>query len=298
MRFKAFAFLFTVAALLGFTGGLRAQDSQAPAEVPKRVRVGGNVAAAKMIRQVAPVYPEFAKKDRIQGTVVLHAIIAKNGTVQELQYISGPKELMRAAMDGVRQWTYAPTLLNGEPVEVDTTIAVVFTLVGSDAGAGAPAHAPANDDVDAQLRADIVHMLDVAHVKEQMTQVMQSESQSQRPILAKVFPDTPNRDKIVDRFFEKLVLAVTTPQATDDLVRIYAKYYSDDDVKALTKFYDGPLGQKFVTVRPKVTADSIQWASQIAEKAAPEILQQLCSEYPEIREQAKFCAADSDKKPE
>lgn len=101
-----------------------------PKEAPKRVRVGGNVQAAKMVRQVQPVYPQIAKTAHIQGTVVLHAVIAKDGTVQELQYISGPPLLMRAAMDAVRQWRYQPTLLNGEPVEVETTISVIFTLGG------------------------------------------------------------------------------------------------------------------------------------------------------------------------
>jgi len=62
--------------------------------------------------------------------VVLHAIIAKDGTIQQLEYVSGPPLLMRAAMDAVREWRYKPTLLNGDAVEVDTTIQVVFTLGG------------------------------------------------------------------------------------------------------------------------------------------------------------------------
>ena len=71
-----------------------------------------------------------AKTAHISGTVVLHAIIGTDGTVQDLQYISGPPLLMRSAMDAVHQWRYKPTMLNGEPVEVDTTVQVVFTLGG------------------------------------------------------------------------------------------------------------------------------------------------------------------------
>jgi protein TonB len=97
---------------------------------PARIRVGGNVQSAMLVRQVQPVYPQIARTAHISGTVVLHAIIAKDGTIQELQYVSGPPLLMRAAMDAVREWRYKPTLLNGEPVEVDTTISVVFTLGG------------------------------------------------------------------------------------------------------------------------------------------------------------------------
>lgn len=92
------------------------------------VRIGGNVMQAKAIDRVQPSYPAIARAAHVQGTVVLHAIIAKDGTVQQLQLMSGPPLLVNAAMDAVRQWRYSPTELNGEPVEVDTTIQVVFTL--------------------------------------------------------------------------------------------------------------------------------------------------------------------------
>ena len=84
----------------------------------------------KLMRQVTPQYPPIAKTAHVSGTVILHAIIAKDGTIQELQYVSGPPLLMKTAMDAVQQWRYKPTLLNGDPVEVDTTIYVVFTLGG------------------------------------------------------------------------------------------------------------------------------------------------------------------------
>jgi len=114
----------------GIIGGSGGGMPPPPKPTQQRVRVGGNVQQVKMIRQIQPVYPQIAKTAHVQGTVILHAIIAKDGTVQELQYISGPALLMRSAMDAVRQWKYQPTLLNGEPVEVDTTISVVFTLSG------------------------------------------------------------------------------------------------------------------------------------------------------------------------
>jgi len=114
----------------GIIGGSGGGMPPPPKPTQQRVRVGGQVQAAKMIRQITPVYPQIAKTAHVQGTVILHAIISKDGTVQELQYVSGPALLMRSAMDAVRQWKYQPTLLNGEPVEVDTTISVVFTLSG------------------------------------------------------------------------------------------------------------------------------------------------------------------------
>jgi protein TonB len=91
-------------------------------------RIGGNVQAANLIRQVKPTYPPLAKAARVQGTVKFEAIIAKDGTIQNLKMISGPPLLVQAAMQAVQQWQYKPTLLNGEPVEVITTIDVNFTL--------------------------------------------------------------------------------------------------------------------------------------------------------------------------
>jgi protein TonB len=116
----------------GVLGGIIGGAAPPPPPKPTqtRIRVGGNVQAANLVRQVQPVYPQIAKTAHVSGTVLLHAIIAKDGSIQELQYVSGPPLLMRAAMDAVREWRYHPTLLNGEPVEVDTTIQVVFTLGG------------------------------------------------------------------------------------------------------------------------------------------------------------------------
>lgn len=84
--------------------------------------------AAKLVNKVTPQYPSIAQSAHIQGTVVLHAVIAKDGTVQQVQYVSGPSLLMASAMRAVREWKYQPTELNGEPVEVDTTIQVVYNL--------------------------------------------------------------------------------------------------------------------------------------------------------------------------
>jgi protein TonB len=94
----------------------------------QRIRVGGNVQQAKLVRQPKPVYPPLAKQARIQGVVRLNAIISKDGTIQNLSVISGHPLLVPSAMEAVKQWVYAPTLLNGEPVEVVTQIDVNFTL--------------------------------------------------------------------------------------------------------------------------------------------------------------------------
>jgi protein TonB len=77
---------------------------------------------------VQPIYPALARQTGIQGAVKLHAILGKDGSVQQLQVISGHPLLVQASLDAVRQWIYQPTLLEGKPVEVDTEIDVLFQL--------------------------------------------------------------------------------------------------------------------------------------------------------------------------
>jgi protein TonB len=95
-----------------------------------RTKVGGNVQEAKVIARPNPVYPPLARQARIQGKVTLHAIIDKDGRVGQLEVVSGHPLLVKAALDAVQNWRYQPTVLNGEPVEVDTTIDVNFVLGG------------------------------------------------------------------------------------------------------------------------------------------------------------------------
>jgi len=95
---------------------------------PQRIKVGGNVQSAMIIRKTPPVYPQLAKSARVSGVVHLAAVIAKDGTIQELHSLGGPALLIQAAMDAVKTWVYRPTMLNGEPVQVETTIDVNFTL--------------------------------------------------------------------------------------------------------------------------------------------------------------------------
>jgi TonB family protein len=92
------------------------------------INVSAEVMAAQVLTKVTPEYPVEAKKAKIQGAVVLSAIIGKDGLVEQLAAVSGPKELQQSSLDAVRQWTYKPFLLNGEPVEVKTTINVIYSL--------------------------------------------------------------------------------------------------------------------------------------------------------------------------
>ena len=102
-----------------------------PPVKPRRVRpiqVGGIVQQAKLLSQQKPRYPPLAKQARISGIVRLAAIISKSGTIEKLRVISGYPLLVKAALEAVKRWRYRPTILNGQPVKVETTVDVSFTL--------------------------------------------------------------------------------------------------------------------------------------------------------------------------
>jgi protein TonB len=97
-------------------------------DTPATVRVSTLVEQGLLIRQTKPVYPAIGLAMRAEGTVILAATISKTGNIENLRILSGPVLLQQAAIDAVKNWLYRPYLLDGEPVEVETTMNVVFTL--------------------------------------------------------------------------------------------------------------------------------------------------------------------------
>ncbi len=129
--------IFTAAilglALTGFAAAQQAQDAAPNAAAPTSkpaihgpIRIAIGVAAKNRISGDAPVYPEKAREAKVSGTVVMSAVIGKDGAIENLNIISGPPLLRQAALDAVSKWRYRPTKLNGEPVEVATQINVNF----------------------------------------------------------------------------------------------------------------------------------------------------------------------------
>ena len=116
----------------GVIGGIISSTPVAVPKVatPQRVRVSAGVTSGLLLKRVQPNYPPLARQARISGTVVLHAVISKDGSIEGLQLVSGHPMLAPAAIEAVKQWKYKPYLLNGEPVEVDTEVQVNFTLAG------------------------------------------------------------------------------------------------------------------------------------------------------------------------
>ena len=110
-------------------GGSGGPVSAAGSSAPQRIRVSGNVQAAKLLKKVTPAYPVEAKLAGIQGTVRMSAVIGKEGDVLGLTLLMSPSaEMARSAMEAVNQWKWSPTLLNGNPVEIQTVIDVNYTL--------------------------------------------------------------------------------------------------------------------------------------------------------------------------
>jgi protein TonB len=97
---------------------------------PKKITISGGVMQGNLLLKTVPQYPPIAKAARVQGTVVLQATISKTGSIENLKVVQGPAMLQQAALDAVRTWRYKPYLLNNEPVEVETTVNVIFTLGG------------------------------------------------------------------------------------------------------------------------------------------------------------------------
>jgi len=105
-----------------------AAASSAPSGAPQRIRVGGNIQAAKLVKRVRPAYPPLARQARIQGVVRFTVLIGTDGGVANMQLIGGHPLLVPAAQEAVKQWVYQPTFLNGREVEVLTQVDVAFSL--------------------------------------------------------------------------------------------------------------------------------------------------------------------------
>jgi TonB family protein len=111
-----------------FTLAVATSGFALPAAKVTRVTISGKVMAQKVKTKVAPIYPAQAKRKGVQGTVRLHVIITTSGTVTQVQPVTGDSALVRSATEAVKQWVYEPTLVDGQPVEVDTVIELTYSL--------------------------------------------------------------------------------------------------------------------------------------------------------------------------
>jgi TonB family protein len=283
----------TVAGVISHSGGAP------PTELPKPVRIAGNLEAAMIVHQVQPVYPLLAKTAHVSGTVVLDAIIEKDGRVGGLTYVSGPPLLMQAAMDAVKQWKYKPTTLNGSAVRVDTTVKIVFTWGDGSSDTSVPAAASGGNErsgaqevkIDPEFRADILHLLEVTHSMSRGEDALRKVFESMRPMLVKSLPPTPNRDKIIETYGDKFSAILKSKEFEDDTVKLYAEHLTPADVKTAIKFYETPEGQHYLEGTQNMMSELMDLGQRMAAKNLPTILSDLCKQYPELQGEAKFCPA-------
>jgi len=135
-RIVAFAISITViAAGLGWwhwQQGWAELEARLPAKetvvVQPQLKVPADAMGRRIIHQVMPEYPEFARQAAVQGTVVLDIVVSTEGAVTQVKFVSGPEALSQAAMDAVRWWRYEPYFVNGQPTTVETTVAIDFRL--------------------------------------------------------------------------------------------------------------------------------------------------------------------------
>lgn len=300
--------LVVCALLLAGAGNAAAQSQTSHAD---RIRVGGNVQAAKITKKVEPVYPAEAKKAGISGTVVLHAVIAQDGTVKQLDYVSGPQELTDSAMGAVWQWEYQPTLLNGQPVEVDTTINVVYELGSGESGeSSADAHengaaqgqtqngftVQGGDHpftrptrIDPQLRADIEELMRVSKFDETLTAALTSELEPLRAKMNAALVNQPNAQAIMKEYFDRVIAIGRSVEMNDSMILIYAKYLNDEQVKKALEFDKTEAGQQILGSQIKIFEDSRKAGDRIFTQNVGEILQDMCREHPELRGHVAAC---------
>lgn len=127
-KLAIFSLVLAVAWSCAAQGPVAAHTSSDNSKKPARVRISQGVAEGNIVHKVPPHYPEAAKEKHITGDVILGVTIDHSGSVSELKVISGDPVLAQAAADAVKEWKYKPYLLNGEPVEIETTVKISFRM--------------------------------------------------------------------------------------------------------------------------------------------------------------------------
>lgn len=261
---------------------------------PTQITINGNAMAARVLSIVPPDYPKSLQDARVAGSVILSVVIAKDGSVKSLSVLSGPARLRRFALAAVKQWRFQPTILEGSPVEVSTTVTIDFTPGKppryDQQGAAMPLTAAA---IDPQLRADILRLIVATHLQETMRDYGKQMMDVMRPSIADSLPEGSNRKEILDEVDQKMQSALQSEAATDQIILIYAKYLNDDDAKGAAAFYESPAGQRFNSVSQQLEDDLSQTGEQFAMKNLSTILQGICAQHPELRGKADFCQQDS-----
>jgi len=146
---------------------------------------------------------------------------------------------------------------------------------------------PAAQQIDPAKEADIRQLMDVAGMKDTVARMMSTMEQNMRPMFERSLPPGAYRERLVRLFFEKLHANSDPEHMLDLVVPVYARNLSDDDIKGLIRFYQTPLGRKWVSVQPEVQAEIAPAARSWGEQVGRQSMQEVLEEHPELEEQMK-----------
>lgn len=148
--------------------------------------------------------------------------------------------------------------------------------------ATSPDVAPAQTKIDPAKAADIQRLIEVAGMRAVLTETLSSMEANVRPSLLRSLPPGDYRDKLVDLFFEKFTAKLSIQKFLDVAAVAYDKYLTDDDIKGLIEFYRTPLGQKTLTILPKLTVDLQSQGMQMGQEAGRESMTEVLAEHPDL----------------
>jgi TonB family protein len=306
-KYRKLLFLIIVVGIFLLPGFSIAQSTEPQSEhsQPMRIKIEDNVQAAAIITKVPPKYPDEAKRKHIEGQIILHAVIAVDGAVKNLTVISGPQELTQTTLEAVKQWRYKQTLINGDPVEVDTTITVDYrlgpnpevTTTTTEMAPIPPGGMAARPDstvlrkqeeeafasVDPATVADIRRLLELSGATKMMSTIFNSFMVPIRAQLLRDLPASEDREKIADTFIKKMEDRASSKELVDLLIPIYAKHFSHEDIKVSLAFFESPSGQRFIQESPSYIQEVQDAASKHWNQIViPELLVEMVNEFPEI----------------
>ena len=252
MRAAATSLLIAVLGSGHVSAGVDPQETKASPDVVQHV--GGKIQEPKKLKNVPPVYPEEARKARVQGVVILECTISPEGTVTDVRVLRGIPLLDQAAIDAVKQWVYTPTLLEGKPVPVIMTVTVNFKLFDdtppSAAGQDiAPALEPTGPP---EKLADIRRLLELNGSRATTLKTMDLMRAAVR---AQARPETP--PAVWDAFEQEL----KAEHVEEWAVPLYDKYFTHDEIREYIRFYETPAGRKLGSTMPALAQESMAQAA-------------------------------------
>jgi len=263
-----------------------AATSQSENHKDAKVHGSSKVKPAKLILIIPPIYPPQALAAGGPDKAVVKGVIAKDGTIQSLENVGGADSpFVTDVIAAVSKWRFTPQLAKGRPVEEQAYFAIFYIRDDYQNSASQGL------DISPQFRADAMQLLETIHFRDAIARMAMETFAPAGEQIPSLFPGTPNKDKIIDAYRTKLMTVIQSELFADWAVNVYAKYLSDDDLKSATKFYASPAGQRLSVAELALPNDLRQTAFTLIRNFIPQIVSELCEEYPEMQPRSLYCPA-------